>query len=150
MPRLRPKAPLHKPPDLIGWRERVHLPKLGIGPLIAKIDTGARSAALHAEDIVIRGHHVRFSVPNGDRRHHFDLPIKGQRRVKSTSGHSELRAVVETDIAIGAAKFTAEITLTDRKDMGVPMLLGRATIRGKFIVHPGRSFLISRTKRKSK
>ena len=61
-----------------------------------------------------------------------------------------MRAVVETDIAIGLSKFTAEITLTDRTDMGVPMLLGRATIRGKFIVHPGRSFLISRIKRKLK
>jgi hypothetical protein len=147
MPTLRPTI---YPLPLIGWRERVHLPKLGLGPLIAKIDTGARSAALHAEDIIIRGSHVRFAIPNNGRKHHYELPIKGQRRVKSTSGHSEIRAVVETDIAIGLSKFTAEITLTDRADMGVPMLLGRATIRGRFIVHPGRSFLISRTKRKLK
>ena len=147
MPTLRPTI---YPLQLIGWRERVHLPKLGLGPLIAKIDTGARSAALHAEDIIIRGSHVRFAIPSNGRKHHYELPIKGQRRVKSTSGHSEMRAVVETDIAIGVTKFTAEITLTDRADMGVPMLLGRATIRGKFIVHPGRSFLISRTKRNLK
>jgi len=150
MPRLKSKTHSIIAPGLIGWRERVHLPKLGLGPLIAKIDTGARSAALHAEDIIIKGNHVRFAIPNNGRNHHFELPIKGQRRVKSTSGHSEMRAVVETDIAIGTAKFTAEITLTDRTDMGVPMLLGRATIRGKFIVHPGRSFLISRIKRKSR
>jgi hypothetical protein len=147
MPTLRPTI---YPLPLIGWRERVHLPKLGLGPLIAKVDTGARSAALHAEDIIVRGHHVRFAIPSNGRKHHYELPIKGQRRVKSTSGHSEMRAVVETDIAIGAVKFTAEITLTDRTDMGVPMLLGRATIRGRFIVHPGSSFLVSRTKRKSK
>jgi hypothetical protein len=147
---MAPLRPTIYPLPLIGWRERVHLPKLGLGSLIAKIDTGARSAALHAEDIVIRGNHVRFAIPSNGRKHHYELPIKGQRRVKSTSGHSEMRAVVETDIAIGAVKFTAEITLTDRTDMGVPMLLGRATIRGKFIVHPGRSFLVSRTKRKSK
>ena len=147
MPSLRPTI---YPLPLIGWRERVHLPKLGLGPLIAKVDTGARSAALHAEDIIVRGSHVRFAIPTNGRKHHYELPIKGQRRVKSTSGHSEMRAVVETDIAIGTTKFTAEITLTDRTDMGVPMLLGRATIRGKFIVHPGRSFLISRTKRKLK
>ena len=147
MPTLRPT---YYPLPLIGWRERVVLPKLGLGPLIAKVDTGARSAALHAEDIIIRGSHVRFAIPNDGRKHHYELPIKGQRRVKSTSGHSEMRAVVETEIAIGLVKFTAEITLTDRADMGVPMLLGRATIRGKFIVHPGRSYLISRTKRKSK
>ena len=138
------------PLPLIGWRERVHLPRLGLGPLIAKVDTGARSAALHAEDIIVRGGHVRFAIPTNGRKHHFELPIKGQRRVKSTSGHSEMRTVVETDIAIGLSKFTAEVTLTDRADMGVPMLLGRATIRGKFIVHPGRSFLISRSKRKPK
>ncbi len=150
MPRLKPKTLSVLPPSLIGWRERVHLPRLGLGPLIAKIDTGARTAALHAEDISIRGHHVKFCIPMNGTNHHYELPVKGQRRVKSTSGHSEMRAVVETDIAIGTTRFTAEITLTNRTDMGVPMLLGRATIRGKFIVHPGRSFLISRTKRKPK
>jgi hypothetical protein len=51
-------------------------------------------------------------------------------------------------IEIGGVKFSAEITLTDRTDMGVPMLLGRATIRGRFIVHPGSSYLVSRIKRK--
>ena len=150
MPRLKSKMLSALPPSLIGWRERVHLPRLGLGPIIAKIDTGARSAALHAEDISIKGHHVKFCVPMNGVNHHFELPFKGQRRVKSTSGHSEVRAVVETEIAIGTTTFTAEITLTDRTDMGVPMLLGRATIRGKFVVHPGRSFLISRTKRKTR
>jgi hypothetical protein len=150
MPRLKSKTLTAVPPSLIGWRERVHLPRLGLGPLVAKIDTGARTAALHAEDISIKGHHVKFSIPVNGVNHHFELPFKGQRRVKSTSGHSELRAVVETDIVIGTTRFAAEITLTHRGDMGVPMLLGRATIRGKFIVHPGRSFLISRTKRKTK
>ena len=150
MPRLKSKTSVVLPPSLIGWRERVHLPGLGLGPLVAKIDTGARSAALHATDISVKGHNVKFRVPMNGVNHHFELPIKGQRRVKNTSGHSEMRAVVETDIAIGPNVFTAEVTLTDRADMGVPMLLGRATIRGKYIVHPGRSFLISRTKRKLK
>ncbi len=140
MPSLRPTL---YPFPLIGWREHVHLPKLGLGPLVAKIDTGARSAALHAENIVVKGTHVHFSIPGDDQHHHFVLPCKGQRRVKSTSGHSEMRAVVETLIIIGRLSIPAEITLTDRADMGVPMLLGRATIRGKFIVHPGRTFLHS-------
>ncbi len=128
----------------------MHLPRLGLGPLIAKIDTGARSAALHAEHIEIKNQHVSFSVPVNGRNQYFELPVKDQRRVKSTSGHSEVRVVVETEIMIGTALFMAEVTLTDRADMGVPMLLGRATIRGKYIVHPGRSFLISRSKRKPK
>jgi hypothetical protein len=150
MPRIKPRNLKDTLPDLIGWRERVHLPELGLGPLIAKIDTGARSAALHAEDIVVRGHQVKFTVPVNGHRRHLELPLKGQRRVKSTSGHSEIRVVIETQVAVGKSVFSAEITLTDRTDMGVPMLLGRASVRGRFIVHPGRSFLLSRPKRKSK
>lgn len=149
MPRLRPKSPV-SPPALIGWREHVRLPALGIGPILAKIDTGARSAALHAEDIRIewRGFRglVRFTVPVNGRNHHCEATLAGHRKVKSTSGHSQTRAVIETEITIGAEHIVAEVTLTDRTDMGVPMLLGRATVRGRFIVHPGRSFLISRPK----
>lgn len=150
MPRLKSKLHPVTSPALIGWREQVHLPKLGVGPIIAKIDTGARSAALHAEDILVQGHRVRFLVPVNGRNHHCELPVHGRRRVRSSSGHSEVRVVVETDIAIGKLKYPIEITLTDRTDMGVPMLLGRAAIRGKFFVHPGRSFLISRKKRKTR
>ncbi len=148
MPRLKPRLDPHSPPLLIGWRERIRLPAIGIGPIIAKIDTGARSAALHAEDIEIHGHRVRFRVPINGRNHHCDLPLRGERRVKSTSGHSQTRVVVETEVEIGPHRFAVEITLTDRTDMGVPMLLGRASVRSRFVVHPGRSFIISRKKRK--
>ena len=138
------------PPTLIGWRERVRLPAIGIGPITAKIDTGARSAALHAEDIRVSGTRVRFRVSVNGRDHHCELAIKGRRQVKSTSGHSETRPVVETDIQIGSHRFRTEITLTNRTDMGVPMLLGRASIRGRFAVHPGRSYIISRENKKKK
>ena len=149
MPRLRVKTKVALPP-LIGWRERVRLPDLGAGTLIAKIDTGARSAALHAEDIEVNGHKVRFRVAINGRQHHCELPVVGKRRVKSTSGHTETRVVVETDVKIGDHRFAIEVTLTNRTDMGVPMLLGRASVRGQFLVHPGRSFILSRKKRKSK
>lgn len=132
---------------LIGWRERVLLPEIGLGPLIAKIDTGARSGALHAENIVIRGHIVHFTVPLDGRIHHCSLPVRGARRIKSTSGHSQHRLVVETTVAIGGHSYATEITLTDRTDMGVPMLLGRVFLRGRFLVHSGRSFLLSKAKR---
>jgi hypothetical protein len=132
---------------IIGWREYVRLPGLGIGKFIAKIDTGARSAALHAENIEISGHGqrkiVKFIVPIDGRHHHCQLPLVGERRVKNSSGTSELRAVVETEIQLGKRRISTEITLTNRIDMGVPMLLGRATVRDHFLVHPGRSFLIS-------
>ena len=150
MPRLKSKLHPTSPPAVIGWREQVHLPRLGVGPIDAKIDTGARSAALHAEDIHVQGQRVRFLVPVNGRNHHCELPVHGRRRIRSSSGHSEMRIVVETDIVIGTLKYAIEITLTDRTDMGVPMLLGRAAVKGRFLVHPGRSFLISRKKRKAK
>lgn len=148
MPRLRNRTPA-PPPELIGWRERVRLPQLGIGLIIAKVDTGARSAALHAEDIEIHGSRVRFRVHVNGRDHHCEMQLAGHRRVKSTSGHSEARAVIETDVVVGHHRFAVEITLTDRTDMGVPMLLGRAGIRGRFLVHPGRSFIVSAKKKKT-
>jgi hypothetical protein len=137
---------------LIGWRERVRLPEIGIGPIEAKIDTGARTAALHAKDIRIegRGLHrkVHFRVPLNGRTHQCVLPYKGRKRIKSTSGHSQSRAVVETLIAVGEVTIRAFITLTDRADMGVPLLLGRATVKAHFIVHPGRSYIVSRKKKR--
>jgi hypothetical protein len=137
--------------EVAGWREYVALPQLGIGPLIAKLDTGARSAALHAENIQIYEkdgqNRIRFDVPVGSgtsRVKTCDLRLHAERFVKNTGGAKELRRVVETDVSLGGQVWQAQITLTNRTDMGVPMLLGRATIRGRFVVHPGRSFVLSR------
>lgn len=137
--------------EVAGWREYVALPQLGIGPLIAKLDTGARSAALHAENIQIYEkdgqNRIRFDVPvDSDTRRvkTCDLRLHAERFVKNTGGAKELRRVVETDVSLGGQVWQAQITLTNRTDMGVPMLLGRATIRGRFLVHPGRSFVLSR------
>jgi hypothetical protein len=135
-------------PRLIGWRERVGLPALGLGPFIAKIDTGARSAALHAENIKVHGRKVWFRIPHGTRHHYVELNHKGERRVKNSGGRSESRVVIETVVTIGADSFPVEFTLTNRSDMGVPMLLGRAAMRGRYVVHPGRSFLLSREKKR--
>jgi hypothetical protein len=146
MLQIRPTA-FHLP--LIGWREDVALPLLGAGTLIAKIDTGARTAALHAEELSIKGKTASFILELGGKRRRVQMPLVGVKRVKSSSGHSEKRAVVETEIMIGHHSLVVELTLTDRTDMGVPMLLGRTTIKGRFLVNPARSFLISR-KKKSK
>jgi hypothetical protein len=133
---------------MIGWKEHIYLPALGVGPIIGKIDTGARTAALHAEDIAIRGRRVRFSVPVNGRRYWQDVALAGQKRIKSSSGHSEMRAVIETAVMIGGQKFTIEISLTDRRDMGVPMLLGRLSVRGLFVVNPGKTFILSKQKKR--
>lgn len=134
------------PLPLIGWREDVRLPALGAGSLVAKIDTGARTAALHAEDISIKGKRVSFTLELGGKRQETDVALAGLKRVKSSNGLSEMRPIIESTITVGAFSFMAEITLTDRADMEVPMLLGRNSIKGHFIVHPGRTFLMSRKK----
>ena len=93
----------------------------------------------------IRG--PRFRRPT--RHHHCRLPLKGLRRIKSSNGHIETRAVVETDVKIGATTLRMEITLTDRTDMGVAMLLGRSSIGHDFLVHPTKTNILSARKRKA-
>jgi len=148
MPTTRQKPVKDGQPVLIGWRERVSLPQLGVGTFTAKVDTGARSAALHATDIRQDDAHVTFVLPLQRRNHHCRLPLKGLRKVKSSSGHIETRAVVETDVKIGKHILTMEVTLTDRTDMGVAMLLGRSSIGHGFLVHPAKTHLLSARKRK--
>ena len=143
-------------PALIGWQETVSLPELGAGPIVAKIDTGARSAALHADDIRITGRgkrmRVRFMVQrrgSSSRRIECELPLHDLRRIKSSNGHTELRAVISTPVEIGGQLIEAEITLTQRSDMGAAMLIGRSSIKGRFLVDPSRTFLRSRRPRKT-
>lgn len=151
------KKPKRRPPAIAGWREHVLLPELGAGPLVAKLDSGALSASLHAENIEAYDKAgtawVRFDVPADNERvkaRSCDMPLHGERRVKNTGGTSESRFVIETEIRLGDEQWRAQVTLSDRTDMGVPMLLGRATIRGRFLVNPARSFLHSTNQRVKK
>ena len=79
----------------------------------------------------------------------YDVSLVSRIR-RNSSLCTELRPIVETVVEVGAHRFLVDITLTDRADMGVPMLLGREAIKGRCIVHPGRSFLLSRRKKKLK
>lgn len=135
---------------VIGWREWVALPDLGVPPLRAKIDTGARTAALHAFGLETFDRdgvtYARFAVHPEHKRPGLafvtEAPVVDERTVKSSSGTAEERLVIATKIAIGKHVFGAEITLTRRDEMGLPMLLGRQTIRRRFLVDAGRSYLI--------
>ena len=149
MQTARTKPAKDAQPVIIGWREKVSLPRLGVGTFSAKIDTGARSAALHATNIERDDHHVTFVLPLKKRHHHCRLPLKGMRRVKSSNGQIETRAVVETDVKIGKTTLRIDITLTDRTDMGVAMLLGRSSLGHDFLVHPTKTNLLSPRKRKT-
>ena len=149
---IKPKK--KKSPRVSGWRELVHLPDFGIGPIVAKLDTGARTAALHAENVEIyqtdEGQRIRFDAFVDDavsRARRCDMPLTGLRNVKNTGGGVEERAVVTTRIKMGKRTWTIEITLTDRAEMGVPMLLGRATMKKRLIVHPGKTFVLTADER---
>jgi hypothetical protein len=139
------KRPMLFSLPIVGWKEHVSFPKLKLGPLVAKIDTGARTSALHADEIEVAGKRVRFVI-DGKR---YAAPLVGHKRVKSSNGHSETRAVIRATVQLGSNTFKTEITLTDRTDMDVPMLLGRNSINGSFVVNPAKTFVLSRRKASS-
>lgn len=133
----------------IGWREWVSLPTLGIAAIKAKIDTGARTSALHAYDVRFVQQDgvemVRFRVHplQRDSRTYVEAeaPLKERRRVRSSSGHSTLRPVIQVPVEVGGRRLRIELTLTNRDAMGFRMLLGRRAIRRGILVDPGRSYL---------
>lgn len=133
---------------MLGWRELIALPDLGIGALRAKVDTGARTSALHvdAQWRFTEGGApwVGFRVSRGragGRVVEALAPIVDERDVVDSSGHRMRRAFIRTRMRVAGAERTIEINLTDRRGMLFPMLLGRTAIRGRFAVDPARSFL---------
>jgi len=133
----------------IGWREWVTLPELGISDIKAKIDTGARTSALHAFAL-------RPFKKDGKDKIAFDIhPLQNnmdviinciadvidKRLVSDSGGHREERYVIRTPIILGHETWPIEITLTERDTMLFRMLLGRSAIRKRFVVNPARSFI---------
>ena len=136
--------------QVIGWREWVGLPELGIRRLKAKIDTGARTSALHAFSVEAYSHDdgsewVRFGVHprqhSVEKELYCNAPIVDRRLVRDSGGHQEERIVIATMATMGEHRFPLELTLTARDDMLFRMLLGRTAMRGLFAVDPARSFL---------
>lgn len=135
---------------VLGWKETIALATLGGIELLAKLDTGARTSALHAIDIVCSEKDgdswVTFDLPDIDqtKRHRFCLPLAGHRSVKGSFGTSQIRPLVRLELSLAGQRWTTEVTLTDRSDMELPMLVGRATLKGRFLVDPARTQLASR------
>lgn len=136
----------YQPRAVIGRREMVALPDLGL-TLCAKADTGARTSALHAEDIESweKGDQlwVSFTTRSGGPTtppHVFNLHLHDRRKVRSSNGVSEWRYVIRTLMRMGELEYPVELTLTDRRDMRHPMLLGRRALR-RLLVAPGATFL---------
>lgn len=152
MTRMPPPDPHAGTTLLLGWEEWVSLPELGLPALKAKIDTGAKTSALHAyavEDVEIGGvAMVRFRIHPARRRRDIDIvctaPVKDVRDVISSNGEKERRTVIETEIEIGGQRWPLEITLTNRETMNSRMLLGRQALPPGILVDPSRSFLLPR------
>ena len=133
----------------IGWRELVHLPELGLLGIPAKIDTGARTSSLHAtilEEFEREGEtFVRFAVDFADQqvRQVCEAVHIDWRGITSSNGRTQLRRIIKTPLKIGNVRFRAEISLADRSDMRFPMLIGRSSLRRRFVVDSGHSWLQS-------
>lgn len=137
----------------LGWREWLALPGLGIDRIKAKVDTGARTSALHAFEIeeFASGKRLRFRMHplqrDSDTVADCVADVVDRRIVSDSGGHRELRWVIETDLAIGPYRWPAEFTLTSRDNMLFRMLLGRTAIAGRAVVNPARSYLVGRKPR---
>ena len=135
----------------LGWEEWVSLPDLGLPALKAKVDTGARTSALHAFDIEPFGPanapRVRFAIHPIPGREDLVIPcsakIVDRREVISSNGDMEYRFVIRSDIAIGDRRWPVEMTLTDRGQMAYRMLIGRQALTPDMIVSPLDSFLLA-------
>jgi len=138
----------------VGWREWLSLPDLGIHAIKAKIDTGARTSALHAFYLepyrrtgVLR---LRFGIHPLQRRKdievYCDAEVVDHRTVSDSGGHREQRYVIRTPVRVGENSWEIELTLTNRDSMLFRMLLGRSAMRGKILVNPQTSYRMGRFK----
>ncbi|MGF1724345.1 ATP-dependent zinc protease family protein [Photobacterium nomapromontoriensis] len=136
---------------IVGWRETLSLPSLGINRINAKIDTGARTSSLHAfkcEEFT-KNNVLWLRFWTHPEQHRTDIvqtceaEIIDQRAVKSSSGQEAHRYVIKTTMTLGGQTWPIEITIANRDKMAYRMLLGRTAMHGRIIVDPEQSFLIA-------
>lgn len=143
--------------SILGWREWVALPQLGIPAIKGKLDTGARTSALHTFFIEPfqknSEEFVRFGVHPLKRRRSIELiceaPVKDKRQITDSGGHTELRYIIETHLQCGRDIWSIELSLTNRESMFFRCLLGRTALQGRFMVDPARSFVLGRDLRRA-
>ena len=141
---------------LMGRQEWCQLPQLGFDRIRGKVDTGAKTSALHAENIrCIQKDgmdYVQFHVESCPGEHGTqvlcEMPLQSKRLIKSSNGIEEIRCVITTEVKIGPVKKEIDITLTDRKKMRFNLLLGRKALEDDFIIDPSAKYLLKNKKRK--
>lgn len=140
-------------PEVIGWRERISLPEFGIEHIPAKIDTGARTAALHAVDqtvFEVDGERwVEFMIPVHNRRSsgRVRTRVVDEREIKNTGGIPERRLIVRTQLLLGRHRWLIDVSLANRAKMEFDLILGRTAIRRRgILVDPGHSYLLDARK----
>lgn len=140
---------------LIGVAERIDLPDWGVEQLRVKIDTGARTSALHVDDVErLPGNRVRFTVVLDRKRAHRRVLVEAKiariARVRSSSGRAQERIFVATTMKLGGVEKEIEISLASREPMIFRMLLGRSALHHDFLVDPSHRYLQSVAKKKKK
>lgn len=141
-----------KPPLKIGWREWAMLPTLCDEPILAKIDTGAKTSAIHA-------YRVREFAKGAKAYAEFYLhplqkqrwpevyciaPIHDRRIVRSSNGATQERIVIVVPLCLGKRRWPIEMTLANRDDMGFRLLIGRDALGKNVVIHPARSYMLGR------
>jgi hypothetical protein len=133
---------------VVGWREAVRFPELGIGPVRAKIDSGANTSALHVADVErvgedLVGFHIALDRHGRRLSERLECPLIRVSTVKSSTGHAQERFVVPLRIAIGEHEVEAEVSLVCRRGMLCRMLVGRRALAGRFLVDSSRRYVLS-------
>ncbi len=132
---------------VLGWREWLLLPQLGIGPLRAKLDTGARSSSLHVDTLEEfrrdGAHWLRFTLRLGRRNARelcCEAPSTDRRAVTDTGGRRTERWFIRTRVELAGVDFDIDVNLTNRRHMLFPLLLGRTALCARFAIDPSRSY----------
>jgi hypothetical protein len=145
--------------QIVGWREWVSLPSLDLPAIKAKVDTGARTSALHTFDLemysgVSENDRVRFKVhpiqKNSEVFIECDTKVVNLRSVRDSGGHEELRPFIRVPVMMGDHHWDIEMSLTNRDNMKFRMLLGRTALQNRFVVDSGNSYLIGTPPAKSR